>query len=37
MSAPRILDASEALAAGVIHREDCLGMPAEAVNWCVHT
>lgn len=37
MSAPRILNVSEALAAGVIHREDCLGMPAESVNWCVHT
>lgn len=37
MSAPRILDVEQALAAGVIHREDCLGMPAESVNWCVHT
>jgi ATP-dependent protease ClpP protease subunit len=37
MSAPRILNLEEALAAGVIHREDCLGMPAESVNWCVHS
>ena len=35
-AAPRILSAQEALAAGVIDSIDCLGSPAEAVNWCVH-
>ncbi|MGK8436551.1 ATP-dependent Clp protease proteolytic subunit [Ectopseudomonas hydrolytica] len=36
-AAPRILNVEEALAAGIIHSVDCLGMPAESVNWCVHT
>jgi len=36
-AAPRILNAEDALAAGLIHTVDCLGMPTEAVSWCVHS
>lgn len=36
MCAPRILDVEGALKAGLIHSVDCLGMPPESVNWCVH-
>lgn len=36
-AAPKIFNVDEALAAGLIHEVDCLGMPTEAVNWCVHS
>lgn len=33
----RILTPDEALAAGLIHALDDLGMPANATNWCIHS
>ncbi|WP_137974426.1 ATP-dependent Clp protease proteolytic subunit [Pseudomonas sp. F(2018)] len=36
-AAPRIINAQDAFASGLIHSVDCLGMPAESVSWCVHS
>lgn len=36
-SAPRILNAEDAIDAGLIDAVDCLCIPAESVSWCVHT
>lgn len=37
MAAPRILNAVDALQAGLIQGVDSLGMPAQSVSWCVHS
>jgi ATP-dependent protease ClpP protease subunit len=36
-ASPRILSATEALACGMIHEVDCLGMTSDSVSWCVHS
>ncbi|MDH4653621.1 ATP-dependent Clp protease proteolytic subunit [Pseudomonas sp. BN606] len=36
-ASPKILDAQDALDAGLIHAVDGLEMPAESVSWCVHS
>ncbi len=36
-ASPKILNAEDALEAGLIHAVDSIGMPPGAVSWCVHS
>ncbi|MFC2973310.1 ATP-dependent Clp protease proteolytic subunit [Azotobacter bryophylli] len=36
-ASPRIVHSDEAIACGLIHAVDELIMPADAINWCVHS